>query len=220
MTGTQEEDASVPWQKNPKFVLPILIPAGAGVIVAFIGAAAAIISALIISNSDNETSDPKPHGVEAEIGSQIEDFWSRCPVTIEFEGDVSIAGGAGEVKFRFVHSDDGRSWVEEKAKSLRYSGNRSQLVSYQWRPDELSGEVRRTVAIEILEPETFRSEEHTVSGKCDQWGPEGHDGGPSSVPVPGETTVSSSTPGETDVDLPAVSAPPGEEPYSGPDHGD
>jgi len=109
-------------------------------------------------SSDPPEVDPEETGnaslfrvVETLIRADPSDYEGPCPFTITFSGRISVAGGDGQVSYKFIRSDGASAPV----RTLQYASPGSQNVSTTW---QLGRSYSGWQAIQIFDPEEMESE--------------------------------------------------------------
>jgi hypothetical protein len=97
--------------------------------------------------------------VEVILRADPFDYSGVCPVKVTFSGRISVAGGSGNVSYRFLRSDNASAPVQ----ALTFTGSGSQDVSTTW---TLSGSYSGWQAIEVLDPEGRQSDKATFTITC------------------------------------------------------
>jgi hypothetical protein len=117
------------------------------------------------SGTTTQPSSPTSSGfrlVEAVLGADPATYAGSCPTTIHFSGRISVAGGSGDVSYRFVRSDGASSPVER----LHFSAPGSADVSTTWTLGGPGFKYSGWEEIQIFDPAALTSEKATFSVTC------------------------------------------------------
>lgn len=103
----------------------------------------------------------------ATLAAEPSEHAGECPATIKFNGTISVEGGGGTVKYKFIRSDGTSTPVQEEI----FDAPGTKNVSTTWTVGAGSIQQASTVAtkwqaIEILEPVSMKSNEAVIKIRC------------------------------------------------------
>jgi hypothetical protein len=98
--------------------------------------------------------------VELALRADPFDYTGPCPITIEFSGRVSVAGGGGTVSYKFLRSDGASAPVQ----TLEFDSAGSKPVVTRW---SLGGSFSGWRAIKTFDPEEKESGRATFEVRCE-----------------------------------------------------
>jgi hypothetical protein len=100
--------------------------------------------------------------VEAILRADPGSYTGACPTTIKFTGRISVAGGSGDVSYRFLRSDGASSPVQR----LHFSAPGSADVSTTWTLGKPASKYSGSQSIQIFDPTSLTSEKATFTLTC------------------------------------------------------
>jgi hypothetical protein len=100
--------------------------------------------------------------VEAILRADPGSYTGLCPTTIKFTGRISVAGGSGDVSYRFIRSDGASSPVER----LHFPGPGSADVSTTWTLGGSGFKYSGSQQIQIFDPASLTSEKASFTVAC------------------------------------------------------
>lgn len=113
-----------------------------------------------------EQSSPTPKGfriVEMMLRANPVKYSGPCPVTIKFSGRISVAGGGGQVSYKFLRKDGASGPI----KTLDFASAGTKNVATTWRLGAPGQSFRGWRAIKTFDPEEKESNRATFQVQCE-----------------------------------------------------
>ena len=100
--------------------------------------------------------------VEVILRADPFDYAGKCPVKVTFSGRISVAGGSGQVSYKFLRSDGASAPVH----SLSFSQAGSQDIQETWTLGGDGSQFSGWESIEIFDPASMVSSQAKFKISC------------------------------------------------------